>query len=130
MVQLVRIGDDMKEVLTESILSLIKDNINLPFYVFVNCDDIDTYSYSFAVQKIANVDIGYIWSDDDNRVYWDVDDVADDFYENMTDEWLEEHGFDTNNMSNEDYDRLYQMCVDMAESLDWEKCIVAWTYNV
>lgn len=120
----------MKEVPTESILSLIKDNSNLPFYVFVNCDDIDTYSYSSAVQKIANVDIGYIWSDDDNRVYWDVDDVADDFYENMTDEWLEEHGFDTNNMSNEDYDRLYQMCVDMAESLDWEKCIVAWAYNV
>lgn len=130
MVQLVRIGDDMKEVPTESVLSLIKDNSNLPFYVFVNCDDIDTYSYSSAVQKIANIDIGYIWSDDDNRVYWDVDDVADDFYENMTDEWLEEHGFDTNNMSNEDYDRLYQMCVDMAESLDWEKCIVAWADGV
>ena len=130
MVQLVRIGDDMKEVPTESVLSLIKDNSNLPFYVFVNCDDIDTYSYSSAVQKIANIDIGYIWSDDDNRVYWDVDDVADDFYENMTDEWLEEHGFDTNNMSNEDYDRLYQMCVDMAESLDWEKCMVAWADGV
>ena len=120
----------MKEVPTESILSLIKDNGNLPFYVFVNCDDIDRYSYSSAVQKIANIDIGYIWSDDDNRVYWDVDDVADDFYENMTDEWLEENGFDTNNMSNEDYDRLYQMCVDMAESLDWEKCIIAWADGI
>ena len=120
----------MKEVLTESILSLIKDNSNLPFYVFVNCDDIDVYSYSSAVQKIANIDIGYIWSDDDNRVYWDVDDVADDFYENMTDEWLEEHGLDTNNMSNEDYDRLYQMCVDMAESLDWKKCIIAWANGI
>ena len=130
MVQLVRIGDDMKEAPTESVLSLIKDNSNLPFYVFVNCDDIDTYGYSSAVQKITNIDIGYIWSNDDNRVYWDVDDVADDFYENMTDEWLEEHGFDTNNMSNEDYDRLYQMCVDMAESLDWEKCIVAWADGV
>lgn len=120
----------MKEVPTESILSLIKDNGNLPFYVFVNCDDINTYGYSSAVQKITNIDIGYIWSDDDNRVYWDVDDVADDFYENMTDEWLEEHGFDTNNMSNEDYDRLYQMCVDMAESLDWEKCIIAWADGI
>ena len=120
----------MDGVSTESVLSLIKDNSNLPFYVFVNCDDIDTYGYSSAVQKIANIDIGYIWSDDDNRVYWDVDDVADDFYENMTDEWLEEHGFDTNNMRNEDYDRLYQMCVDMAESLDWKKCIIAWTDGI
>ena len=95
---------------TEKILALIRDNSYLPFYVFINCDNIDTYSYSSAVQEITDIDVGYIWSDDDNNIYWDVDDVANDFYDNMTDEWLEEHGFDTDNMSNEDYDRLIR-CV-------------------
>lgn len=122
----------MNKVSTEKILSLIGDNNNLPFYVCVNCDDIDTYNYSSVLQEITDINIDYIWFDDE-RVYvksWDEEDVANVFYENMTDEWLEEHGFDTKiPMSNEDCDRLYQMCVDMVESLDWEKCIIAWASN-
>lgn len=123
---------NMSKVPTEKILSLIRDNSNLPFYVFVSCDDIDTYGYSSVLQEINDIDVDYVWSDDE-RLYvksWNEEDLAEDFYNNMTDEWLEEHGFDTKiPMSNEDCDRLYQMCVDMVESLDWEKCIVAWSSN-
>lgn len=122
----------MSKVPTEKILSLIRDNSNLPFYVFVNCDDIDTYGYSSVLQEITDIDVDYVWSDDE-RLYvksWNEEDLAEDFCNNMTDEWLDEHGFDTKiPMSNDDYDRLYQMCVDMVESLDWEKCIVAWASN-
>ena len=122
----------MNKVSTEKILSLIRDNNNLPFYVCVNCDDIDTYNYSSVLQEITDINIDYIWFADE-RVYvksWDEEDIANVFYENMTDEWLEKHGFDTKiTMSNEDCDRVYQMCVDMVESLNWEKCIVAWASN-
>lgn len=121
---------DMNKASTDKILTLIKDNSDLPFYVLIDCSDVDTYEYSSVLQEIYSIDVDYVYVDDDNRIYvrsWNEEDLAEDFYENMTDEWLEEHGFNSKiAMSNEDCDRLYQMCLNMVESLDWKKCIVAW----
>lgn len=120
----------MNRISTENILTLIKDNSDLPFYVLVDCSDVDAYDYSSVLQEIYSIDVDYVYIDDDNRIYvrsWNEEDLAEDFYENMTDEWLEEHGFNSSfPMSNEDCDRLYQMCFDIVQSLDWKKCIIAW----
>lgn len=122
---------NMKNTSTEEIVAMISENGNLPFYVFVDCNEIDTYDYSCVFREINNISIDYIWSDDDNRTYvksWNEEDLIEDFYENVTAEWLDEHGFDSKTtMSNDDCDRLYQMCDDMVQSLDWQKCIIAWS---
>lgn len=116
---------DMNKVPTEKILSLIRDNSDLPFYVFVNCDDVNFCDYSSVLQEIYQIDIDYITTCpelDDGRVYvksWDDEEIANGFYDNLSEEEL-----------NEMEDRVaWQMCIDKVESLDWEKCILAWASN-
>lgn len=107
---------------TEKILSLIRDNSNLPFYVFVSDDNVDFYEYSCVLQKIYDIDIDYITTCpelDNDRVYvksWDEEEMANEFWENMSDEEFDEMGEQA----------AFQMCIDKVESLDWEKCIIAW----
>lgn len=114
----------MSKVSTEKILTLIRDNPDLPFYVFVYGDEVDFYEYPCVLQEITDIGIDYITTCpelDNGRVYvksWDDEDIALEFYDNMSDE---------------EFDRLgaaWQMCIDKVESLNWEKCILAWASNL
>lgn len=115
----------MNKVSTEKILSLIRNYSNLPFYVFVSGDDVDFYDYSCVLQEIYDIGIDYIATCpelDDGRVYvksLDDEDMANEFYENMAD-------IDFNSMGSQ---AAFQACIDKVESLDWQKCILAWANN-
>lgn len=112
-------------VTTEKILSLIRDNSNLPFYVFVSGDDVWFDDYSAVLQEITDIDIDYITTCpefDDGRVYvksLDYDDMANELCENMSDVEFNEMGAEA----------AFQMCIDEVESLNWKKCIIAWSNN-
>lgn len=110
-------------VTTEKIISVIKDNSNLPFYVFVDGNEIDFYAYSSVLQQIDYIDIDYITRCpelDDSRIYvksWDDESMAEEFYERMSDIDFEMIGSKA----------AWQTCIDKVESLNWEKCILAYT---
>lgn len=116
---------DMNKVSTEKILTLIRDNSNLPFYVFVSGDDVWFDDYTTVLQEITDIDIDYITTCpelDDGRVYvksWDYDDMSNELCENMSDVEFNEMGAEA----------AFQACIDKVESLDWEKCIIAWASN-
>lgn len=116
---------DMNKVSTEKILTLIRDNPDLPFYVFVNCDDVNFCDYPTVLQKIDDIGIDYITTCpelDDSRLYmksWDDEDMANEFCEKMSDVEFNEMGAQA----------AFQMCIDKVESLNWEKCIIAWASN-
>lgn len=115
----------MSKVPTEKILTFIRDNPDLPFYVFVNCDDVNFCDYPSVLQEITYINIDYITACpelDNGRVYvksWDDEDIALEFYDNMSDEEFDRLGEDA----------AWQMCIDEVESLNWEKCILAWASN-
>ena len=126
MVKLVRIGDDMKEVPTESILSLIKDNSNLPFYVLAECVDLYYDECGHVLQEIKDIGIDEIWKDDE-RTYilsYDEEDLIDEYLEGI----YNDIGEDEYNKHDDDY--WERVAEDWIDSLDWERCIVAWAYNV
>lgn len=116
---------DMNKVSTEKILTLIRDNPDLPFYVFVSGDDVWFDDYSAVLQEITDIDIDYITTCpelDDGRLYvksWDYDDMANELCENMSDVEFNEMGAQA----------AFQMCIDKVESLNWKKCILAWASN-
>lgn len=116
----------MSKVSTEKILTLIRDNPDLPFYVFVYGDEVDFYEYPCVLQEITDIGIDYITTCpelDNGRVYvksWDDEDIALEFYDNMSDEEFDRLGEDA----------AWQMCIDKVESLNWEKCILAWASNL
>lgn len=113
----------MDGISTEQILSLIKDNGNLPFYCFVSRDVYDD-DYGNILQQITDIDINEIWYDDGTgRVYvrsYDEDDLIGEYLDSIFDDI----GEDEYNKHDEDYwENIAQNWVD---SLDWEECILAY----
>lgn len=116
----------MDGISTEQIISLIKDNSNLPFYCFVSCDVYDD-DYGNILQKITDIDINEIWYDDGTgRVYvrsYDEDDLIGEYLDSIFDDI----GEDEYNQHDEDYwENIAQNWVD---SLDWEECVLAYADN-
>lgn len=115
----------MSKVPTEKILSLIKDNSNLPFYCLVTGDDVDFYESSGWLQEITDIRIDYITRCpelDYDRVYvksWNDEDMAFEFYDSMSDAEFNKLG----------KEKAWQICVDKVESLNWQKCILALASN-
>lgn len=116
----------MSKVSTEKILTLIRDNPDLPFYVFVYGDEVDFYEYPCVLQEITDIGIDYITTCpelDDGRLYvksWDEEDIVDEFMDRI----YEEVGY--NSIASNSAESI---AIDKVESLNWEKCILAWASN-
>lgn len=111
----------MNKVSTSDILSVIRDNSELPFYIFVAGDDL--YCDSYCMKQISYINIDYVTTFDEmdeTRVFVksdDYDDMVDYVYESLTDDDYEELG----------YESAIKYAEKVINELSWKKCIVAWT---
>lgn len=118
----------MSKVSTEKILSLIRDNGNLPFYVFAHNDELYDDEYSYTLQEIRDISIDKIWHDDGaGRIYvlsYDEEDLIDEYLDGIFDDI----GEDEYNKHDDDY--WENVAEAWVESLDWKKCIIAWADGI
>lgn len=113
-------------VVTTDMANFINDNIGVPIYVLTDLCAFEDYN-GYGLSTISKIEQDYIYTDDDGETYicsYNEEDMIATMYENITDEEVVELGFDPASMTNNDFDKLYNICEERIESLPWKKCIV------